>query len=278
VRDRAQGRVDHDQAPRVGGDAGLGGQRGHRDAGGPQRQVARNHLSASQFHRVGQHLDDPVADLPDDAQAVQRLVQVGAGLVAHHRAGFAGADQGDGQSRVLLGDLGGGFDAGEAAAAHRDGAAVRGDLLQLLGERARPARIVQRPGVIGGAGHERGVGAAAQGVDQLVVGQRRGAVDVDALGRGVDGRDPALDEVDARTLEDLGDVVVGQLLPGGDLVHAQPLLEAPRRVHQGDLHVELAGAASEADRGQHAGVAGAEDDDPARGGAHEGGSLRCFGW
>ncbi|MFD3464407.1 hypothetical protein ACFWVM_32230 [Nocardia fluminea] len=91
---------------------------------------------------------------------------------------------------------------------------------------------------------------------------------------GVDRGHPALDEFDSGAVEDFRDVVVCEFLTGGDLMHPQPLGEAGRRVDQGDRHVHFPGAPSQSDRGQHAGVAGAEDDDAVRGGGHCGSPCR----
>ncbi|MEV0294348.1 hypothetical protein [Nocardia sp. NPDC050710] len=68
-------------------------------------------------------------------------------------------------------------------------------------------------------------------------------------------------EFHAGAREQVRDLEVGQFLARGDLVHAQPLGEAGRGVHEGDAGVQLAGVAGQPSRGDQARVAGAEDND-----------------
>jgi hypothetical protein len=67
---------------------------------------------------------------------------------------------------VPLGDLGGGLDAGQAAARHHDRSLV--EAVEPGGEGLGVVETVERVRVLGGARHGRGVGGAAEGVDQRV--------------------------------------------------------------------------------------------------------------
>jgi hypothetical protein len=172
---------------------------------------------------------------------------------------------------VGLGDLGGGLDAGEAVADHGD-RRPGGQLVEPGGELLGRGRPVQRVGVGLDAGDAGQVRGAADGVHQGVVAERRGAGvggDGDGVGVGVDGLGPALQEIDPGPVEQVGDLEVLQLLAGGPLVHPQPFDEPGCRVDQGDPATVATGAAGGPDGGDHAGVAGAQDDDVV--------VMRCLG-
>ena len=174
-----------------------------------------------------------------------------------------------------LGDLRGRLDPGEAVAAdHHDPAGV--ELVEaaaladcgLFSEWACSSRA-------GNTGRARG---APDGVDELVVVEPALAF-LGGDGHGpalrVDLLRPSLDELDTGAGEQVGDPEVGELLTCRDLVHPQPLGEPARRVDDGHSDIAAPGTAGGPDRGDHAGVPGAEDDDVhAAGclvGAHAGG-------
>ncbi len=140
-------------------------------------------------------------------------MQASAGLLTHHRPGLLPAQQDDIGIGMLLGDLGGRLDAGQAPAGHDDGAVA--EVIQLVGQRVGVVRAVQRVGELVDAGNGVGVGNTAQRIDQGVVAQHVFVVDTDGLCVGVDGRDPALDEAHAGTREPVRNLQVGQLLTGG---------------------------------------------------------------
>ncbi len=87
---------------------------------------------------------------------------------------------------MRFGDFGGGLDPGEAAAANGDRAGGGRGLRQPLREVAGQAGVVERPGVLGRAGDDAGVGGAAEGVDERVVVQGGPAVESDGPRGGVD--------------------------------------------------------------------------------------------
>ena len=159
---------------------------------------------------------------------------------------------------MLLGDLGRRLDAGEAAAGHHDGA-VR-QPVQVLGQQRSVLRAVQRVGELVDTRDDRGVGDAAQRIDQGVVAQCRRVVDADGACIGVEARHPALDEVHPGAFELLGDLQVGQRLAGSGLVQSQTLGEPGLRVDQRDVDVVAALEPPRQTHGRgHAGVSGAEN-------------------
>lgn len=221
--------------------------------------------AVGQLDAAGQDFGDRGAGAQGDAEALERCVEMGTRLPAHHGARFAAADQRDAQARVALGDLGGRLDAGEAAAAHGHGAAVRRQAGEPGGEVVCRGRAVQGLGMLIGARHRTCVGGAADGVHQVVVGQlgrARGRPYRHRPACGVDARRPAPHELDARARQELGNLMVRQFLSGDDLMHPQPLGEPGRRIDQRDAGAGTPGAAGQADRTQQAGVAAADDDDP----------------
>jgi hypothetical protein len=161
---------------------------------------------------------------------------------------------------VLLGDLRGRLDARKPAAGDHDGAV--GQPVQLFGQQCRVLCAVQGVGEFVDARDRLRVGDAAERVGQGVVAQRVGIIDADGLPVGVDARHPALDEVHNGAVELIGDLQVGQCLPGGGLVQSQSFGEPGVRVDQGYVHVVSAlQPARQPHGGGHAGVSRAENQD-----------------
>ena len=116
-----------------------------------------------------------------------------------------------------------------------------------------------------------GVGHAAQPVHQRVVVQDPVVVDPHGLRVRVHRRHPAAHEPRARTLQQLRDAQLGELLPGRRHVQPQPLGEPLLRVHQGHLHVLAPlDPSRELDRRGHARVPRAQDQNAVGGGRHAG--------
>lgn len=119
--------------------------------------------------------------------------------------------------------------------------------------------------MLGDAGHRRGVGDAARGVDQGVVGEGertvgRGGVHGPRLG--VEAVHPGDDESDARPRQRLGQGVHGGGLPRGDLVHPDTFDEVAVGVDDGHLDLVGSGARGRrADRGESR-VPRSDDHDP----------------
>lgn len=261
VGDRAQRAVGDHPAALVDGQARGGGQRGDAGAAGPQHRVRRNAGAVREFDAVRQHLDHLDAGEHPHAEPGERRVQVGLGLRVHARARLLPPQQHHLEFRVPLGDLRGGFDAGEAAAADHDGPAVEpGQPGQPVGEEGRVLRAVEGVGVVVDAGDGDGVRDAAQAVDQGVVAQHPVVVDPYGLRVGVHGGDPAADEGGAGAVEQLRDVHLGRLLAGRGHVQPEPLGEGVVRVDQRHAQVPaLPGAGRELDRRGEPGVTGAQD-------------------
>ena len=110
----------------------------------------------------------------------------------------------------------------------------------MLGQQHSVLGAVQRVGEFVDTWDGRGVCDAAQRIDQGVVAQRERVIDAHRLRIGIDTGDPALDEVDAGTGEQIGNLQVGQCLAGRGLVQSQPLGESGLRIDQGDVDVVAA--------------------------------------
>lgn len=153
---------------------------------------------------VRQHLDRVDAAAHPHTEPGERRVQVCLGLRVHARARRLPTQQHHLELRVPLGDLRGGLDTGQAAAADHDGPAVEPG--QPFGEEGGVLRAVEGVGVAVHAGDGRSVRDAAQAVDQGVVGQDLAVVDPDGLRPGVHGGDPAADEGGAGAVQQRRDV------------------------------------------------------------------------
>ncbi len=171
--------------------------------------------------------------------------------------------EGDVEVRAGLGDLGRGLHAGEAAADDDHG--LPGvEAGQALAQPERSGAAGDLVGVLGGPGDALGVPAAAEGVDERVVGEFFGAVrvgDGDGLAVDVDAGDLREPQFDAGAREHLAERPGLEVLAGRQLVHADAFDEVGLGVDEGDGDVLAAEPLGEAAGGDGSGVSGSEDDD-----------------
>ena len=198
--------------------------------------------------------------MPSRSNAVRRWL---LGLLAQPVAEAAAGGERDLEVRPGFGDLGGGFDAGEATTDDEHGCA-RGEVGQPLSQPQRGLLAGDVVGVLGDAGDAVVGGGAAEGVDERVVGDLAGAVGVDeatvlrsastAVTRASRTRTPvpAKTSLSGRGL---------QVLAGRELVHADALDELGVGVDEGDLGVVGVQPLGEAPGGVGSGVSGPENDD-----------------
>ncbi len=198
-----------------------------------------------------------------DAEPVGDLAQVLPALRREPVTELAADRDGHVQVRPGLGELGHRLDAGEPAA--DDGHGLPGlETGEPFAQAQRAGPAGDLVGVLGGTGDVLVVPAAAERVDERVVGEFGGAVrvyDGDGLAVGVDRRDLRESQLDAGAREHVGERARLEVLAGDQLVHADPLHEVGFGVDESDVHILAAQPLGESTGGDGPGVSGSEDDD-----------------
>ena len=170
IVDAGQRFVGEQPAQRIGAKPAAGGQVRHAEPRRPHRHRAGQHGTVGEHHRIPAHLADRGGFEHVDAELAQLLGHRTAAGPAQRRAQDAATDQG--HRAALLGEFGGGFDSGQAAADDGDGR-VGMQLGQCVAQPLRALQFGEQVGVFGCAGHRgRCRAGAADGIDQVVVVQR----------------------------------------------------------------------------------------------------------
>ena len=156
----------------------------------------------------------------------------------------------------MLCQLGSRFDAGQAAAHHRDGS-VRRQIDQGIAQPLCAFQIGDRIGEFGCAAHRRHGAGAAHGVDEVVVVERGARRQPHPPVGGLDAVSAVDDQLDAAT-EQRAVIDGGCAAAGDQLVQPDALDEDRARVHQGDVDV---GTQAQVIGGHSSGVSAANDDD-----------------
>ncbi len=166
----------------------------------------------------------------------------------------------------VLGDLGGGLDAGQPVAddQHTPALVPPAQAVQALAQAQRRGPAGDVEGVLGHAGDAVVGDVAAERVEKRVVTELVAAVGAghgDGLALGVDGGDTGQAQPYPRAREDVGELWSLNLPAGRELVQPQPLDEVRLGVDDGDPGVRRGQPAGQVPGRVGPGIARAEDDD-----------------
>jgi hypothetical protein len=156
---------------------------------------------------------------------------VGAGAWREPGARFGHGEQPHPQVRVGFRELGRGLDAGQPAADHGERSSVGGQVGGPLTQLAGAVEVRDRYGMLGNA-RRTGRRAAAERVQERVVGEGVAAVEPKLVAVGVDREHPRDDELHPAAAQDVGERVLAHVLAGGDLVQPHPFQEPVGRVDE----------------------------------------------
>ncbi len=205
-----------------------------------------------------------------DAEPVEGLAQVTAGLRGQPGAQLAAGGERDREVGSGLRELGGGLDAGQPLTDDQHGAALA-QAGQALAQAQRRGPAGHIEGVLGHAGDAVVGHGAAERVEERVVREfallALRAVCSVCAGQG-DGPALGVDAGDARQAqpypgarEDVGELADREVLADRELVEPHPLDEVGHGVDDGDLGVGGGEPTGQVPGGEGPGVSGAEYDD-----------------